>query len=108
MNKRRNDKMINRKELVDRIHADLDLAKKDVESVVRKLEEKITEALSNGEHVNLTGFGKWVVKERAARTARVPSTGEPVEVPAQNAASFKPSAPLKEAVKNGTTDTTQQ
>jgi len=43
-----------------------------------------------GERVNIGGFGSFVVKTRAARTARNPHTGDPVEVPEKQVLTFRP------------------
>jgi DNA-binding protein HU-beta len=96
--------MKNRKELINDIHAELELTKKDIEAVVHKYEEKIAEALSNGIHVNLHGFGKLELRERAARTGRNPQTGEPIEIPPTVTVGFKPSSVLKDAVKSADTE----
>lgn len=59
----------------------------------------IAEALAAGEKVNLVGFGTFEVRERAARIARNPQTGEPVEVPATKVPAFKAGKGLKKACK---------
>ena len=61
--------------------------------------ESIAEALASGDKVSLTGFGVFEVRERAARTARNPQTGEPIEVPASKAPAFKAGKGLKEACR---------
>ena len=48
--------------------------------------------------MSLTGFGKFSVAERAARQARDPRSGEPVEVPERVVPRFSPAAALKNAV----------
>lgn len=96
--------MLNRKDIVEQIHTDLGLAKKDVEAVVKKFEEKIASALSNGLHVKLQGFGNFELRDRAAKTGRNPQTGEPLEIPASTAPAFKPGKALKDAVNGTATD----
>jgi DNA-binding protein HU-beta len=91
--------MLNRKDIINLIHEDLELTKKDIEAVVLKFEEKIKETLANGLHVNLHGFGKLELRERAARQGRNPQTGEPIDLPSSISVGFKPSSVLKEAVK---------
>jgi DNA-binding protein HU-beta len=60
--------------------------------------EAIASALERGEPVRLAGFGKFSVAERAARQARDPRSGEPIEVPARVVPRFSPAAALKESV----------
>jgi DNA-binding protein HU-beta len=97
--------MLNRKDIINLIHEDLELTKKDIEAVVLKFEEKIKESLANGLHVKLHGFGNFEIRDRAARSGRNPQTGEPIEISASQAPAFKPSSALKEVVK--TADTQQ-
>ena len=52
-----------------------------------------------GETVRISGLGTFETADTAARTARNPSTGEAVDVPASKRVSFKASKPLKDAVK---------
>lgn len=51
----------------------------------------IREETAVGRTIRIPGFGQFVVKERAARTARNPQTGVPIEVPARKVLAFKPS-----------------
>lgn len=66
-----------------------------VDSVVEALQELL---LNTGE-VKVTDFGTFKVKERAARKARNPQTGEEMDVPATKVATFKPAPKFKDAVK---------
>ena len=60
--------------------------------------EAITAALKAGEKVSVVGFGGFEIKERAARTARNPRTGEAIEIAASKAISFKAGKALKDEV----------
>ena len=73
--------------------------KKDTEAFVEALIETITEALKQGDKVQIVGFGTFEVKERAARIARNPHTGEEVDVAAFKAPVFKAGKVLKESVR---------
>ena len=74
------------------------ITKKEAEAVVNATLEAITNALSNGEKVQLTGFGTFEVKRRNARTGRNPHTGEAISIPAKNVPDFKPGKALKELI----------
>ncbi|HGJ5900030.1 HU family DNA-binding protein [Arsenophonus apicola] len=54
---------------------------------------------SEGNSVQLVGFGNFQVKPRAAREGRNPKTGETLKIAASNVPSFKAGQKLKEAVK---------
>lgn len=56
------------------------LYQRDVENIVNAILNEITEALANGNRVELRGFGAFSVKNRKPRTGRNPRTGESVEV----------------------------
>jgi DNA-binding protein HU-beta len=76
------------------------LTHKEAVNVVDAVLATITEALAKGEKVELRGFGSFTVKNRAARTARNPKTGEHVYVPAKTTPAFKASKALKKLLDN--------
>ncbi len=63
--------------------------------------EALTELLADGDKLQLTGFGVFEAKERAAREGINPLTQEKVQVAACKVPSFKASKALKEAVNGG-------
>ncbi len=72
--------------------------KKDAEKYFSAVIDTITEALTNGEKVSITGFGTFEVRDRAAKDAINPATKEPIHVPAKKVPAFKAGKVLKEAV----------
>ena len=90
---------MNKVDLVKIIADETELTQKDVLSVVDAFIEATTKALQSGDEVNVAGFGKFVVRKRAARTSLNPKTKEEIKVPATIAPAFKPSKALKDAVK---------
>lgn len=70
----------------------------DAERVMGAFEEVVISALKAGDKVQLTGFGVFESKPRAARTVRNPATGEMMDIPATSVAVFKPGKRLKDAV----------
>lgn len=77
------------------------LTQKEAVSVVDAVLETITDALAHGDKVELRGFGSFVVKNRPARTARNPKTGERVSVPSKITPAFKASKALKKLLAEG-------
>tara|TARA_Y100001960_G_C14118154_1_gene560839 strand:- start:122 stop:460 length:339 start_codon:yes stop_codon:yes gene_type:complete len=71
------------------------LYQRDIERLVTTFFEEISKALSNGNRVELRGFGAFSVKERPPRKARNPRTGEPVEVSEKNVPFFKTGKELR-------------
>ncbi len=90
---------MNKTELVNAVAAKAGLSKKDAEAATKAVVDAVTEALTKGEKVQLVGFGTFEVKNRAAKTARNPRTGEVVEVAASKVPAFKAGQALKDAVK---------
>ena len=58
----------------------------------------IVAALKAGEKVQIVGLGGFEVKERAARAARNPRTGEEIQIAASKSVSFKPGKALKDEI----------
>jgi nucleoid DNA-binding protein len=58
-------------------------------------------ALKKDDEVAIHGFGTFKVKQRAARTARNPHTGESIKVPAKKALAFKPASSVKAFLNDG-------
>ena len=68
----------------------------EVERLVNAILNTMTTALSDGERVELRGFGALSVRARPARAGRNPRTGEAVEVPAKAVPFFKSGKELRE------------
>ena len=90
---------MNKQAIVEAVHETLEGTKVQAEKVVDTIFESITETLKKGEDVSIAGFGIFSAKMRAARTARNPRTGEPIEVPAMRVPKFRASKSLKDTVK---------
>ena len=86
-------------ELISHVAETAGLSKTDAAAAVDAVLSGITGALSSGDSVSLVGFGTFSVTARAARTARNPRTGEPIQVAASKAPKFKAGKGLKDAVK---------
>ena len=65
------------------------LFQRDVERIVNTIFQEITDALANGDRVELRGFGAFSVKTRDARVGRNPRTGEAVSVDKKKVPFFK-------------------
>jgi DNA-binding protein HU-beta len=75
-----------------------DLSKKAAEAVLDDFVALITRQLVKGDKIRLSGLGILQVRDRPARTARNPATGEAVAVAASRKIAFRPAKELKEAV----------
>ncbi|KOP65726.1 HU family DNA-binding protein [Paenibacillus solani] len=90
---------MNKTDLINNISSKSGLTKKDVENVLNGFLGEITDALANGDKVQLIGFGTFETRKRAGRTGRNPQTGNTIEIPESNVPAFKAGNKLKEAVK---------
>ncbi len=90
---------MNKAELVEAVHAVLNGTKVQSEQVVDTIIESIVKTLKKGNEVSIAGLGIFSVKDRAARMARNPKTGEQVKVPATTVPKFRAAKALKDAVK---------
>lgn len=89
---------MNKTELVSAMAERLGASKKHSEEALTVALDLITEALAEGEKVQLVGFGSFEVRERAPRIGRNPRTKEEVTIPASKAVQFKSAKVLKRAV----------
>jgi integration host factor subunit beta len=76
---------------------------RDVERIVDTVFDEITQALVDGDRVELRGFGAFSIKHRDARVGRNPRTGEAVQVEAKRLPFFKTGKGLRERL-NGEGD----
>lgn len=90
---------MNKQSLAEMIHGKLGGTKTQAEEVVDMIINSIVAELQKGGEVSLAGLGIFSVKQRAARMARNPKTGEQVSVPATRVPKFRPAKALKDAVK---------
>ena len=78
--------------LVDRFQ---DLPVRDVEVAVKSIIEHMTEALEDGDRIEIRGFGSFSLHHRAPRIGRNPKTGESVSLEAKRVPHFKPGKELR-------------
>jgi len=89
---------MNKLDIVKIVAEETELTQKDVTEVVDSFVAAIIKALKKGEEVNIAGFGKFVVKNRAARTSINPRTKEPIAVPSSKAPTFRAGKQFKDAI----------
>jgi integration host factor subunit beta len=87
-------------ELVEKVSERIDLTKKQTEEIVNTIFGSITNSLSDGDKVELRGFGSFRVRSRDARQGRNPKTGETVQIPAKKVPFFKAGKELRGMVNS--------
>ena len=75
-----------------------DLPKSTALHVVDGVTDILSDAFDRGENVYLRGFGSFIVKQRAEKTARNISKNTTIIIPAHNIPAFKPAAEFKKEV----------
>ena len=90
---------MNKQAIAEWVHGKLGGTKVQAEEVVDGIFGAITDTLKKGGEVSVAGFGIFSVKQRAARMARNPKTGEAVKVAATKVPKFRAAKALKDAVK---------
>ena len=86
-------------EIVSEIASKTGIDKREVLMVVESLMDTIKTTMSNGEEVFFRGFGSFIIKRRAEKTARNISKNTTMIVPAHNIPAFKPAKEFLEKVK---------
>jgi len=85
-------------ELIEAIAERADVPKSQAQEYFDAFEEVVTDALKGGKEVQITGFGKFYVREQKARDGRNPQTGEKMRIPAQKVPAFSAGNSLKESI----------
>ena len=92
--------MMNKQELIEKLmdKPKAEITHADMERIVKGFMDEIKAAVAAGDSVQLVGFGTFEARERAARTARNPQTGETLHIPAKKTPAFKAGRAFKDAV----------
>lgn len=85
-------------EIADKIANEQNLTKAQAKTIVDSVFKQIAEAAKSGAETNIPGFGKFKVKEKAAREGRNPATGATMQIAASKALAFTPAKAVKDAL----------
>jgi DNA-binding protein HU-beta/integration host factor subunit beta len=89
---------LTQKDIISEIALNTGLKKKDVSVIVNAFLFAIKRALTDGETVNLRGFGKFSLRLQKERTIKHPKTGKSIKISSMMKPTFKASKLLKEAI----------
>ena len=89
---------MNKTELIDAIAETTGWPRSEAQEALAVVIDVISDNVASGEKVSITGFGSFEKRERAARTARNPQTGETVRVKKTHTPKFTAGAQLKRYV----------
>jgi len=89
---------MNKLELIQAVKDKTRLSKQEASDVVRLFFDSFTQAMVNGDRIEIRGLWSFFVKEYDSYTGRNPKTGEKVHIPAKRLPFFKPGKELKDGV----------
>ena len=89
-------------DMAESLYEELGLNKREAKELVELFFEEVRMALGGANHVKLSGFGNFVLRDKTERPGRNPKTGAAVQVPDKFVPHFKPGKELRERVNNGT------
>ncbi len=75
-----------------------EIPKKQAETILNDLVDRIVKHLKKGNRIRMVGLGILQVRHRAARMGRNPATGQPIQIKASKKVAFRAAKELKEAV----------
>lgn len=88
-------------ELVDKlVEVNGILSRKESEAIISIVFDSMCDALKSGEKVEIRGFGSFTIRDREAREARNPKSGEIVKIASKKTPFFKTGKELRERVNN--------
>ncbi len=87
-------------DMVENLFDELGLNKREAKELVEMFFEEIRIALETGEHVKLSGFGNFMLRDKKQRPGRNPKTGKPIPVSARRVVTFRPGQKLKQRVES--------
>ena len=90
---------MNKSDFIKKLAEKTGFTQKDAEKFFNANNETIMEALSEGEKIQVVGFGSYEVRDRKAREGRDPRTGAAVSIPAKKVPVFKPGKLFRERVE---------
>ncbi len=91
---------MNKKQLIDTAARRTQFSRRDTEIVVEAVLDSITNALKNGERVQIVGFGMFEPRVRAARAGVDPQTKKKIAIPQSTVPAFRAGKSLKDSVNH--------
>jgi len=85
-------------DIVEALYEKVGFSKKEAADLVELVFDTIKQTLSQGQKIEVSGFGNFVVREKRSRIGRNPQTGESIEITARRVLTFRPSQVLRAEV----------
>ncbi len=92
---------MNKSELIEALSQDIDIPHREAAAITNTIIETMTEALAQGDSIEIRGFGSFVIKNYGSYEGRNPKTGEKIKVKPKKLPFFKVGKDLREQVNGG-------
>lgn len=86
-------------DLAERLYEELGFNKREAKELVEMFFNEIRDSLEDNEHVKMSGFGNFELREKKERPGRNPKTGEEIPITARRVVTFRPGQKLKVRVE---------
>ncbi|MDH5424554.1 MAG: integration host factor subunit alpha [Gammaproteobacteria bacterium] len=87
-------------EMAECLFDELGLNKREAKELVELFFEEVRDALIKGNHVKLSGFGNFALRDKSPRPGRNPKTGKEIPICARRVVTFRPGQKLKQRVED--------
>ena len=85
--------------MVEQLFDELGLNKREAKELVEMFFEEVKTGLEKGQNIKLSGYGNFILRDKAQRPGRNPKSGEAIPVSARRVVTFRPGQKLKQRVE---------
>ena len=89
---------LTRADLAEQLHSEIGLSRAQCATLVEDVLKHMCEALEKGENVKISGFGTFVLRDKAERIGRNPKTGVEVPIAPRRVLTFRPSQAMRDRI----------
>lgn len=93
-------KTLTRADLGEMVHREIGLSRAESAAMVERVLDLMSDAMSRGENVKISGFGTFILRDKGRRIGRNPKTGIEVPIEARRVLTFRASQLLRDEVKS--------
>ena len=89
---------LTRADISDALHRKIGFSRAESSALVESILRHMCEAMSSGENVKISGFGSFILRDKAERMGRNPKTGVEVPIAARRVLTFRASQMLRDRI----------
>jgi integration host factor subunit alpha len=87
-----------KQDIINDVARELNIKTKEAKPIVEAIFRTLKRSLESGINIEISGFGKFIIRKKNSRIGRNPMTGEEAEITARKVVTFKPSKLFRDAV----------